>query len=114
MSQYIIIGKQGAAMDVIDRDVSKFVQRLYNISDSVHHITLLVNQGFTAKLMGRMMKKAKRSKWDEADNPLIFHSKDNAIVKILTTIVMNEDPREVEVTANQQVQLGEEIGLVIE
>jgi hypothetical protein len=43
---------------------------------------------------------------------LIFHCKDKALIKILATTVMNGDQREVNVTANQQGQLGEEIGPV--
>jgi hypothetical protein len=71
MSQCIIIWIQGAAMNVTDRDGSKFVQKWYNVYESVPRITLLVNQGFTAKELGPVMKKAKKSIWDNTDNPLI-------------------------------------------
>jgi hypothetical protein len=45
----IIIGKQRAAVDVMDRVGSIFVEEWYNVSDSAPHITLLVKKGFKAK-----------------------------------------------------------------
>jgi hypothetical protein len=61
-----------------------------------------------------MVKKAKNCKWKKTDNPLIFHSEDKAFLKILTTTVMNGDPRVFEVTANQQIQLGDNIESISE
>lgn len=83
-------------MDVMEK-------KLYNIYDSVPHITLLVNMGAIAKDLGPMMKQAKISKWNK------ILCTDKAFIKILATTVMNGDPKEVEVRANQQVQLGEGI-----
>lgn len=57
------------------------------------------------------MKKAKRKRWDETDNPLIFsHSEDKAFIKIINTTMMTGVPREIEVSAGQQVVLGEGMG----
>lgn len=89
-------------------------KKWFNVSDSIPHITLLVNQGFTSKDLGPMMRKAKKTIWDKTDNPLIFHSEDKAFIKIVTTTMMTGDPREIEVSAGQQVVLGEGIGLLSE
>lgn len=89
-------------------------KKWFNVSDSIPHITLLVNQGFTSKDLGPMMRKAKKTIWDKTDNPLIFHSEDKAFIKIVTTTMMIGDPREIEVSAGQQVVLGEGIGLLRE
>uniref|UniRef100_A0A4W5Q3E0 ribonuclease H n=1 Tax=Hucho hucho TaxID=62062 RepID=A0A4W5Q3E0_9TELE len=111
-SQIIIIGRQGAAMDVNDRDGSEFVNKWFNVSDSVPHITLLVNEGFTSKDLGPMMRRARRKRWERTDNPLIFHSTDKNVIKIITTTEMIGEPREVEVNVSQQAMLGEGIGVI--
>lgn len=51
-------------MDVMDRDGLDFVEKLYHISDSIPHITLIINKGAIAKDLGLMMKQAKISKWN--------------------------------------------------
>lgn len=75
-------------------------KKVYTISDSVPHITLLESKGAIENDLGPMMKQAKISKWNKTDNPLIYHSTDEPFIKILVTTVRNGHPKEVEVTAN--------------
>ena len=68
-TQYIICGKQGAAMNV---EPNAFIFEWYNVPESATHVTLLVNENFKAKDLGPMMKTALGVKWEQTDNPLIF------------------------------------------
>lgn len=58
ITQYIIVGKQGAALNF---DPNPFISGWYNVPESVPHITLLVNENFESKDLGPMMKTALRN-----------------------------------------------------
>jgi hypothetical protein len=58
VSEYIIIGKQGAALNIPD---CEFVEKWFNVTDSVPHIAVYVGKSWEAKDLGPMMKKAEQS-----------------------------------------------------
>ncbi|XP_034146454.1 uncharacterized protein LOC117593909 [Esox lucius] len=106
VSQYFVIGKQGVAMEITDAEGSTLIADWFDVSGSVPHITLLVNDGFKAKDLGPMMKHATQVAWVKTDNPLIFCSPENYLIKILCFADIIGEPQEVEVTTGQQVQMG--------
>ena len=63
-TQHIIIGKQGAAMNV---EPNAFISEWYNVPESAPHVTLLVNENFKAKDLGPMMKTALGVKWEQTE-----------------------------------------------
>ncbi len=92
VSQYIIIGKQGAALNIPD---CKFVKKWFSVSNSVPHIAKYVGKNWETKDLGPMMKKAGQSKWEPTEHPLIFHSADQDYIKILCATSLLEIPQEV-------------------
>ena len=54
-TQHIILGKQGAAVNV---ESNAFISKWYNVPEYAPHVTLLVNENFRAKDLGPMMKTA--------------------------------------------------------
>ncbi|XP_056592765.1 uncharacterized protein LOC130411831 [Triplophysa dalaica] len=104
ISQHIIVGPQGAALQV---DRNDFIKEWFQIPNSVPHITLYLEQGSENKEIGPMMKKAKGIQWKSTDNPLIFISADKHFMKIACATIMQGTPREVEV--NNQRNMSSEI-----
>ncbi|XP_034146322.1 uncharacterized protein LOC117593883 [Esox lucius] len=105
-SQYFVIGRQGAAMEVSDAEGSTLITDWFDVPGSVPHVTLLINDGFKAKDLGPMMKRATQVAWVKTDNPLIFRSPENDLIKILCFADIVGEPQEVEVGTGQQVQMG--------
>ncbi len=58
VSQYIIIGKQGAALNIPD---CEFVKKCFSVTDSVPYIPVYAGKNREAKDLGSMMKKAEQS-----------------------------------------------------
>ena len=82
-TQYIIIRKQGAAMNV---EPNAFISEWYNVPESAPHVTLLVKENYRAKDLGPMMKTALGPKWEQTENLLIFQSQDATMIKMLCSI----------------------------
>ncbi len=55
MSQYIVVGPEGAALQV---DREKFIDEWFEVPNSVPHVTLYVNKNCASKDLGPMMQKA--------------------------------------------------------
>ncbi len=90
MSQYIIVGPEGAALQV-DRD--KFIDEWFEVPNSVPHVSLYVSKNCASKDLGPMMQKAEKCKWEATENPLIFQSADKGYLKILCATPMLGVPR---------------------
>ena len=101
-SQYIIIGPQGAAMTAQDTDQSSVIKHWFRDTNTVPHITLLINKGFEAKELGIMMLDEKQQKWEGTDNPLILQSCCGKYLKILCYTSVTGVLQEVEVVQKQQ------------
>jgi hypothetical protein len=98
MSQYIVIGPKGAALQ-IDRE--KFIDEWFEVPNSVPHVTLYVNKDCVSRDLGPMMQEAEKSKWKATENPLIFQSADNMYLKILCATPMMGVPRMIVNTKNE-------------
>ena len=104
-SQYIIIGPEGAAMTAEDADQSSAIKDWFKNTHAAPHITLLINKGFEAKQLGKMMLDEKQLKWESTDNPLILQSCCGKYLKILCSTYVTGVLEEVEVVQKQQKQL---------
>uniref|UniRef100_A0A3B3BQX6 ribonuclease H n=1 Tax=Oryzias melastigma TaxID=30732 RepID=A0A3B3BQX6_ORYME len=108
VTNYIIIGQQGAAIGV---ETNPFISDWYNVPESTPHITLLVNEGFEPKDLGPMIKTAKQQTWLKTDNPLMFTTKDESMLKILCGTSLIAKPRVITVptkkTVKQMIQVQE-------
>lgn len=76
-SQYIIVGQQGAALNVQE---NPFTSEWYNVPESGPHITLLVNKGFQSKDLGPMMLAATHV-WEKNREPRYLNSAERGHVK---------------------------------
>ena len=101
-SQYIIIGPEGAAMTAEDADQSSAIKDWFKNTHAAPHITLLINKGFEAKQLGKMMLDEKQLKWESTDNPLILQSCCGKYLKILCSTHVTGVLEEVEVVQKQQ------------
>ena len=54
-SNYIIVGQEGAALQIEECD---FTKTWFRVDDSIPHLTLYLNEGCQAKDLGPMMMKA--------------------------------------------------------
>ncbi len=90
MSQYIVVGPEGAALQV---DREKFIDEWFEVPNSVPHVTLYVSKNCISKDLGPMMQKAEKCKWEVTENPLIFQSADKVYLKILCATPMLGVPR---------------------
>ncbi len=79
VSQYFIIGKQVAALNIPD---CEFVKKGFSVTDSVPLIAVYVGENWEAKDLGPIIKKAEQSKWEPTEHPLIFQSADQDYIKI--------------------------------
>ncbi len=61
MSQYIIVGPEGAALQV---DRERFIDEWFEIPNSVPHISLYISKNCASKDLGPMMQKAEKCKWE--------------------------------------------------
>lgn len=104
ITEYIIIGNEGAAINV---KTNQFLTRWYNVPESAPHITLLVNEGYESKNLGPMMKNAINTEWRETDNPLIFTSSSGDMTKILCGTSMLAKPQEVKVAVKYTKQMSQ-------
>ncbi len=102
VSQYIIIGKQGSALNIPD---CEFVKKWFSVTDSVPHIAVYVGKNWEAKDLGPMMKKAEQSKWEPTEHPLIFHSADQDYIKILCATSLLGIPQEVVIGQKKKTQM---------
>ncbi len=66
VSQYIIIGKQGTALNVPD---CTSVKKWFSVTNSVPHNAVYVGKNWETKDLGPMMKKAEQSKWEPTEHP---------------------------------------------
>lgn len=55
MSQYIVIGTEGAALQIDD---NAFTQDWYDVLNTSPHVTILVNDGYESNDLGPMVKRA--------------------------------------------------------
>ncbi len=101
-SDYIIVGKQGAAMNITE---NYFIKNWFNVPNSVPHVSLYIGKYWETKDLGTMMKKAKQFQWEATMNPLIFHSKDKDYIKILCNTTLTGVPQEVLVNHKIPVQM---------
>lgn len=69
ISDYIIVGKRGAAMNINEND---FIKNWFNVENSVPHVSLYIGKDWETKDIGQMMKKAKQCQWKATINPLII------------------------------------------
>ncbi len=90
MSQYILVGPEGAALQV---DREKFIDEGFEVPNSVPHVTLCVSKNCVSKDLGPMMQKAEKCKWEATENHLIFQSADKVYLKILCATPMLGVPR---------------------
>ncbi len=90
MSQYIIVGPEGAALQV---DRERFIDEWFEIPNSVPHISLYISKNCVSKDLGPMMRKAEKCKWEATENPLIFQSVYKVYLKILCATPMLGVPR---------------------
>ncbi len=59
MSQYIVVGPEGAALQV---DREKFIDEWFEVPNSVPHVSLYVSKNCASKDLGPMMQKAEKCK----------------------------------------------------
>lgn len=102
ISDYIIVGKRGAAMNIIEND---FIKNWFNVENSVPHVSLYRGKDWETKDIGQMRKKTKQCQWEATINPLIFHSMDKDYIKILCNPKLTRVPQEVLVNHKNQVQM---------
>ncbi len=102
VSQYIIIGKQGAALNIPD---CEFVKKWFSLTDSVPHIAVYVGKHCESKDLGPMMKKAEQSKWEPTGNQFIFHSADQDYIKIVCATSLLGVPREVVIGQKKKTKM---------
>ena len=113
-AQYVIIGPEGMGVQVELKESA--LTRMYNIPDSVPHITLKVGLGFRARHVGSMMKRAQQVEWMQPqtinDNRVKL-SKDKTLTRLdftcritgLPQIVdIQDDIRGPEVGVSEQLQ----------
>lgn len=104
-SEYIIVGPEGAAMNVLDTDRSEMLTEWYDLPGMLPHITLMINQGCEAREMGEMLK------WMETDNPLVFQTDCGQYMKIRCAISMVGALQEVVVSVkSDHLMLVQEVG----
>ncbi len=90
ISQYIVVGPEGAALQV---DREKFIDEWFEVPNSVLHVSLYVSKNCVSKDFGPTMQKAENCKWEATENPLIFQSADKGYLKILCATPMMGVPR---------------------
>nr|XP_054587273.1 uncharacterized protein LOC129152946 [Nothobranchius furzeri] len=101
VSQYIVIGQQGAAVNV---EENPFIEKWHTVPESAPHITLMVNKGFESKDLGPMMLTATKTEWQKTDNPLIYTTKNAEMIKILCGTTMMSKPQVVTVANKKHMQ----------
>ena len=104
-SHHIIIGNQGAALEVHDMTESRIIEEWYQISGSAPHIALVINEGHEIQELGPMMQKATKVEWEPSHNPLILQSRDKMFIKIMHTTTMQARPQEIELKNNIGTQM---------
>ncbi|XP_041833465.1 uncharacterized protein LOC121634675 isoform X2 [Melanotaenia boesemani] len=88
-STAIIIGPQGAAMSI---EPNAYLTKEFEVPNSVPHITILINEGYTSKKLGPMMKEAGKLRiWTHKENH-IMESQDGRFLKIMTDAQGNTRP----------------------
>ncbi len=90
MSQYIVVGPEGAALQV---DREKFIDEWFEVPNSIPHVSLYVSKNCVPKDLGPMMQNAEKCKWEATENPLNFQSADKGYLKILCATPMMGVPR---------------------
>ncbi len=70
---------------------------------------LYMYENWEAKDLGPMMKKAKQSKWEPTEHPLIFYSADKNYVKILCATSLMRIPQEVVISQKKLTPMTSEL-----
>lgn len=79
-SDWIILGPQGAAMKINRND---YLDKEYNIEDSIPHVTLKVAENYEQKHVGAMMVEAEKVSFKPLkENSAIWRSEDHRFIKI--------------------------------
>lgn len=92
----IIVGPQGAAMKIHRDD---YVNREFDITRSVPHVTLLVNEEHTQKQIGEMMAEAEEAVFTPLkENQAIWRSEDQRFIKIMISAQGRGQPQTARMT----------------
>lgn len=82
ITQDITTGKQGAAFTPTHSSQNGTMYL------NLPHLTLMVNENFESKDLGPMMNTASKSEWRTTENPSIFTSFYDSLIKILCGVSM--------------------------
>ncbi|XP_059848893.1 E3 ubiquitin-protein ligase Siah1 isoform X1 [Hypanus sabinus] len=105
---HVIIGKQGAALQV---KWNTFLEKWYRIPEAAPHVPLLVNKGYQSKDLGPLVKSAETVTVWRKITPEVWISEDNNCIKIMVSVDMVGTVREVEITPQPHMPLlGKEKG----